>query len=250
MHRRSNPLAARGLPRAGVLLTLLFGTVLSHAARPRELTLRRVVLDLPGPPAIVVAADLNRDGRQDLLVVTAYTHWGSISTDRVEEAVEVTEVVPALFDTREARAFLALPSGGYRPAGPPLGLPGSVLWAEAGPDTHPVVALTDDGLSEIRLNESAEGDTLSLEPLIDEPTAFAGTGAILADLDILKDVDGDKVLDAVIPAKDGIAIHRGENGGFAAAASFRARLPGDTRFEYLARAQRYVPIPRAEDADG
>src|SRR5262245_64646149 len=90
MHRRSNPLAARGLPRAGVLLTLLFGTVLSHAARPRELTLRRVVLDLPGPPAIVVAADLNRDGRQDLLVVTAYTHWGSISTDRVEEAVEVT----------------------------------------------------------------------------------------------------------------------------------------------------------------
>jgi hypothetical protein len=54
----------------------------------------------------------------------------------------------------------------------------------------------------------------------------------------------------VIPAVDGIAVHRGENGGFAAVASFRGRLPGDRRLQTLGRAMRDVPIPRVEDADG
>lgn len=227
---------------------LLAGT--SYAARPRDLALRRVVLDLPGPPAVIVGADLNRDGRQDLLVVVAYTRWGAISSDRVEEAIEVTEVVPALFDVREARAFLAQPGGGYRPAGPPLSLPADVLSAEAGPATHPVVALTDEGLSEIRLNGPEGAESLTLEPLLDEPCAFAGTGAILAGLDVLKDVDGDKVLDAVIPAIDGIAVHRGEDGGFAKVASFRGRLPGDASTALLGASSRAMPIPRVEDADG
>ncbi len=222
----------------------------THAARPRELTLRRAFLDLPGPPAVIVAADLDRDGRRDLLVVVAYTRWGSISTDRVEDAIAVTEVVPALFDVREARAFLAVPGGGYRPAGGPLSLPASVLSAEAGPEGHPVVAVTDEGLAELRLDRTDGAESLTLETLLDEPSAFAGTGAILADLDVVKDVDGDGVLDAVIPAADGIAIHRGENGGFAAVASFRARLPGDVRFAQLGAAARDVPIPRVEDADG
>jgi hypothetical protein len=227
---------------------LVLGT--AWAARPRDLALRRVVLDLPGPPAVIVAADLNRDGRQDLLVVVAYTRWGTISNDRVEDAIAVTEVVPAMFDVREARAFLAQPGGRLRQAGPPLPLPTNVLSAEAGPSTHPVVALTDEGLSEIRLNGAEGEESLSLEPLLDEPCAFAGTGAILAGLDVLKDVDGDKVLDAVIPTPRGIAIHPGENGGFAKLASFRERLPGDERRSPLGSALRDVPIPRIEDADG
>ena len=250
MRQRASRAFARGparLPFVGAAL-LLAGT--GYAARPRDLALRRVVLDLPGPPAVIVAADLNRDGRQDLLVVVAYTRWGTISNDRVEEAIEVTEVVPALFDAREARAFLAQPGGGYRPAGQPLSLPTNVLSAEAGPATHPVIALTDEGLSEIRLKGPDGAESLTLEPLLDEPCAFAGTGAILAGLDVLKDVDGDKVLDAVIPTVDGIAVHRGEDGGFAKVASFRGRLPGDERFSSLGAAGRNVPIPQVEDADG
>ena len=250
MRDGSFPSYARALARLPVIgaALLLLGT--SHAARPRELALRRVVLELPGPPAVIVAADLNRDGRQDLLVVVAYTRWGTISNDRVEQAIEVTEVVPALFDAREARAFVAQPGGGYRPAGPPLSLPTNVLSAEAGPPAHPVVALTDEGLSEIRLNGPEGAESLTLEPLLDEPCAFAGTGQILAGLDVLKDVDGDKVLDAVIPAVEGIAVHRGEDGGFAKAASFRGRLPGDERTSALGAAARNVPIPQVEDADG
>jgi hypothetical protein len=237
------------MPRRVFIGTALLAVGIAWAARPRDLALRRVVLDLPGPPAVIVSADLNRDGRQDLLIVVAYTRWGTISNDRVEDAIAVTEVVPAMFDVREARAFLAQPGGRFRPAGPPLPLPTNVLSAEAGPSTHPVVALTDEGLSEIRLDGPEGEESLSLEPLLDEPSAFAGTGAMLAGLDILKDVDGDKVLDAVIPTPRGIAIHPGENGGFAKLASFRGRLPGDERRSPLS-ALREVPIPRIEDADG
>ena len=236
--------------RRFLVIAAVFPALCAHAARPRELALRRVVLDLPGPPAVVVAADLNHDGRRDLLIIAAYTRWGSIATDRVEDAIEVTQVVPALFDKREARAFIAQPGGGYRQAGLPLQIPASVLSAEAGPDSHPVVAVTDDGLSEIRLSSQAGAEVLTLEPLLDEPSAFAGTGQILAELSVLKDVDGDGVLDAVIPAADGIAVHRGENGGFAAVASFRERLPGDVRTTLMGSAGRNVPIPRVEDADG
>ena len=234
---------------APVLAALVIGLG-AEAARPRPLALRRVSLDLPGPPSVIVASDLNRDGRKDLLVIVAYTQWGSISTDRVEQAIEVTEVVPALFDLREARAFLAEPGGGYRQLAKPLPLPTSLLSAEAGPEAHPVVAVTDDGLAEIALTGEAGAESLTITPLIDEPSAFAETGAILASLDVLNDVDGDGVMDAVIPTPGGIAIHRGEAGGFAAAASFRGRFPSDERTSGFGRAERRVPIPSIEDADG
>ena len=234
------------------LFPVLAATVLAvpALAAPKELSLRRVTLDLPAPPAIVVPADLDRDGRRDLLIVVAYTRWGSVSTDRIEDAIAVTEVVPALFDVREARAFLAQPGGGFRAAGTPLALPLEVLSAEAGPPSHPVIAVTDDGLSEIRFTREGEKESLSLEPLLAEPSAFAEARSILADLDVVRDVDGDGVLDAVIPAKSGLAVHRGTAEGFAAEASFRARFPGDTASAVSGTAWRDVPIVHAEDVDG
>ena len=233
-----------------VFVLVMFVIFSAEAAKPRALALRRVELDLPGPPSVIVAADLNHDGRRDLFVVIAYTRWGSITTDRVEEAIEVTEVVPALFDVREARAFLAEPGGGYRRLAAPLPLPGSVLSAEAGPDAHPVVALTDDGLVSIAVSGAPGSEALAITPLIDERSAFADTGAILANLDVVKDVDGDGALDAVIPTPGGIAVHRGEAGGFAASPSFRGRFPNDLRWLGFGGAGRRVPIPRVEDTDG
>ncbi|HZN55070.1 MAG TPA: VCBS repeat-containing protein [Candidatus Polarisedimenticolaceae bacterium] len=220
------------------------------AGAPRELALRRVALDLPGPPAIVVPADLDGDGRRDLLVIVAYTRWGSVSTDRIEDAVAVTEVVPALFDVREARAFLAQPGGGFRAAATPLALPLEVLSAEPGPASHPVIAVTDDGLSEIRFTRQGEKETLALEPLLPEPSALAEVHSLVADLDVIRDVDDDGLLDAVIPARDGLAVHRGTAEGFAAQASFRARFPGDAIAAANGAAWRDVPVVHAEDVDG
>src|SRR5262245_22700582 len=107
---------------AAIVLCGLLAATAAAGARPRALALRRVTPDLPGPPSVIVPADLDHDGRKDLLVVVAYTRWGSITTDRVEQAIEVTEVVPALFDVREARAFLAQSGGGYRALPAPLPL--------------------------------------------------------------------------------------------------------------------------------
>ena len=144
--------------------------------------------------------------------------------------------------------FWRQPGGRYRPAGPPLPLPTNVLSAEAGPSTHPVVALTDEGLSEIRLNGAEGEESLSLEPLLDEPCAFAGTGAILAGLDVLKDVDGDKVLDAVIPTPRRHRHPSGRERWVREARFVPWTAPGDERRSPLGSALRDVPIPRIEDA--
>src|SRR5262245_31651168 len=217
----------------------------AHAASPKPLALRRVDLDLPGPPAAVVPADLNHDGRQDLLVVVAATTWGSIMEERIEAAIAVTEVVPALFDKREARAFLAQADGTYRAAAA-LALTSDVFAVAAGPPEHPVVALTTDGLSELHVEGEGEAPALALVPFLAEPSAFAGSKTFLAEYPFLRDLDGDGALDAVIPTPDGIAIHP----KLGAEASFRGRLPGDVRTDDASGAERIVPTPDVLDVDG
>ncbi|HJQ75332.1 MAG TPA: VCBS repeat-containing protein [Gaiellaceae bacterium] len=224
-------------------VSLAFGA--TEAASPKPLALRRVDLDLPGPPAAVVAADLDRDGRRDLLVVTATTSWGSIMEERIEAAIEVTEVVPALFDKREARAFLAQADGTYR-AVPALSLPAEVLAVAAGPTERPLVALTSDGLSEVALVSKDGVAALDLVPFLSEPSAFAGSRTFLAEYAFLRDVDGDGALDAVIPTPDGIAIHP----KLAEATSYRGRLPGDTRDDDANGVERTLPVPDFLDVDG
>jgi len=59
-------------------------------AAPARLSLRHESIDLPGPPAAVISADLDKDGRSDLVIVAAYTKWGSIAHDRTENAIAVT----------------------------------------------------------------------------------------------------------------------------------------------------------------
>ena len=212
-----------------------------QAASPKPLALRRVDLDLPGPPAAVVPADLDRDGRIDLLVVVASTTWGSIMEERIEAAIAVTEVVPALFDKREARAFLAQSDGTYR-ALPPLPLPQTVLAVAAGSAERPVVALTDEGLAELKL--SPEG-ALVLEAFLEEPSAFAGSKTFLAELEFIRDVDGDGTADVLIWTPAGLAIHP----GLGSAASFRGPIPG-ARDETDWGATRILPIPEFLDVDG
>src|SRR4029079_17256525 len=96
-------------------------------AGPALLPLRHVTLDLPSAPAEIVPADLDGDGRKDLVIVMARTEWGEIGTDRIEGLVQISEVVPALFDKREAIAFLARADGTYARLGAPLELPPPVL---------------------------------------------------------------------------------------------------------------------------
>jgi hypothetical protein len=235
--------------RESLALAGAFALGATAAAAGRPLALRHVPIDLPAAPAAIVPADLDGDGQKDLLIVVAYTNWESIGGDRIEGLTQIAEVVPALFDRREAWAFLSGGDGSYRPAGEPLPLPVSVLAVEAGPPAAPVLALTDDGPEALRLVRDAKGERLSLDPLADDPPVHAGSGAFLGGLRFVHDVDGDGRPDLLLPARDGIAIYRGEGSGIASAPAARLPLPGDERFSGR-RGIRLYPLPRVADLDG
>src|SRR5262249_38610596 len=122
---------------------------------------------------------------------------------------------------------------------------------QAGPPEHPVLALTEEGISELTWTSSASGGDLALSPLLAEPSALAGSRSFLSDFPFLVDVDADGALDAVIPGWDGLAIHRGlPGGGFSTEATFRGRLPDDSRFGGNGVAVRSIPSPSFFDVDG
>jgi hypothetical protein len=125
----------------------------------------------------------------------------------------------------------------------------SVLAVEAGPPGIPVLALTDDGPEALRLVRDAKGERLVLDPLAADPPVHAGSGAFLGGLRFVHDVDGDGRGDLLLPARDGIAIYRGEGSGIAPAPAARLPLPGDERFS-ARRGIRLYPLPRIADLDG
>ena len=189
------------------------------------------------------------DGRKDLLVVVAYTDWGSFGEDRIEGLTQVAVVVPALFDRREARAYLAAEDGSYEPAGAPFDLPVSVLAVESGPPGLPVVALTDEGIERFRFVRDEKGDRLVLEPLVADPPITAGSATLLGGLDFVRDVDGDGTADVLLPARDGIAVYRGDASGIETHPSPRIAMPGDARASGERGSHSYT-LPEVLDLDG
>lgn len=238
--------------RARILATLfLLGlSTLSAAARRDKLELRRTVLDLPGAPAVVLPADIDRDGDRDLVVAIAFTEWDQLSIEEstemkgIEGLVEVMTIVPALTDRRELRVYLAEPTG-FRPVGSALPLGKDVLSFAAGPAEWPVVALTDEGISVLRL----EGGQIRLDPVLEESPAFAGTGVLFPQLALVHDLDGDGGRDLLLPAPDGLAVYAEENGRWQGAAQ-RVPLPHDERRATRRGLERLYPLPEVVDVDG
>jgi hypothetical protein len=235
----------------GLLAAALPGPAL--AARAERLDLRRLELELDGPPATVLPADLTGDGRPDLLIVTAFSYWGetgTYSTEEVDGQVwEKVEVLPYLIDRREFQLYVAGDDGTYQPAAPPQDLPFSVLAFDVGPKEHPILALTDSGLSAVRFDAAASEAPLSFEPLIDDPPVFAGSRTLQSGYDFTSDLDGDGTVDVLLPARDGPAIYMGEAGGLQTTPRTRLSLPGDATGKDGVVWRRY-PIPDVQDVDG
>jgi len=226
------------------------GSLLSPAiaARSERLAFRHVALDLPGPPARIVPADLNGDGLQDLVVVLAYTEIEETGEDRIENLVQITQVIPTLFKRRELRLYLAEPGGDYAQAGTPLDLPFTVLHLELGPPGVGVVALTDEGLS--RLLYEPDGEvSLRLEPVIQDPSVLAGTGSFFATLELAHDFDSDGVVDLMIPTDEGLAIYLARDGGLTTEPVQRVPVPLRQDFEGRA-VVRWYPLPEVRDLNG
>jgi hypothetical protein len=239
------------------------------AARAAELSLRHLAIDLPGAPVSVIPADLDGDGRLDLVITVAYTEWNEIGIeetsemDGIEGLVEVLTVVPALLDHREIHAYMAQPDGSYTPLGEPMPLPPSVLSLEPGPPGIPVLALTDEGASRLHLALAADelgggaalGDadqrrTLVLDPILEEPPVLAGTGAFLPALRLVQDLDGDGIADLLLPTRDGYSLYLATAGGLSETPASRIELPFDEREFNRAAMRRHYPLPEVRDVDG
>jgi hypothetical protein len=231
----------------GLLCATATGTVL--AARGERLALRRVALDLPGPPSKVIPRDLDGDNRLDLVVVVAYTEIEQISEERVEDLVQITTVIPAAFDRREVWAYLGTDDGGYEPAGAPAEMPTSVLHLEPGPEGLGIVALTDDGLSRLRYDPNADGPVLTFEPVIEDPPILARTRSFYTSLSLVDDLDGDGIEDLLLPSRDGLTVYRGTPTGVDAEPSDRIELPSRSPSVGRALQIRY-PRPEVRDVNG
>jgi hypothetical protein len=235
----------------GILVTLVallsLPLAVSLAARER-LELRYAALDLPGPPARVLPADIDGDGRQDLLVVVAFTEIEEIGEDFIENMVQISRVIPTLFNRRELRVYLATEAGSYRQAGAPMELPPSVLHLESGPPSVGVVALTDAGLSRLRFDPSAE-PALRLDPVVRDTPILARTGTFFASLELLHDLDGDGIEDLLHPSAEGPAVYLATASGLTAEPAYRVELPAESDTSGR-RASRRYPFPTVREIDG
>lgn len=202
------------------------------AARDRASGFFAQTLSLPGIPAAVRPADMDGDGRNDLVVLVAYTGWtthSELTTERfddVEGLVEVMSVVDELVERRELRVYPAAPdAAGFGPQRAALDLDRSIHALATGHPAEPLIALTDDGAAAVRLVAGDRGAALTLTPLVSGATSFAGGGRFYPELEPLRDLDGDGLPELILPTTDGWAVYRGRAAGFAGRPAARIVLP-------------------------
>ncbi len=265
--RPEMPRGARRLVSFGIVFVC--ASMMTCVAWAQDaLDLRLVQLELPGPPVEIFASDLDDDTFGDLLLVVAYTTWDQIAVsetiedDEVEGLIEMMTVVPALADRRVIYFVKGRAEGGFTAPSAGTPVPPHIVAFVAGPSSAPILALDDEGLLAVRWEKVAESSAVgadrgSLVPryerLIAIPSVLAGVGALLPNLPLTADLDGDGEVDLLYPLERQFDIYLGSAPGFAQPElglqpTSTVYLPARDRLQLNDR-QLHYPLPRVEDLD-
>jgi hypothetical protein len=236
-----------------ILLSLIaYG---STAAAGKKLDLIHSGLELPAAPSVMLPADLNEDGLQDLVMVLAYSEWDRITVDEksmmegINHLVTVMTVVPTIIDRRELRVYFARPEGGYEQAVAPMPLDLSILSVGAGPAGIPVALLTDDGLSRLLIVEGDGGKELKLQPMLTRRPILAFSRTLVPGQIMAPDLDGDGINDLLFPATEGMAVYLATPSGLQREPVSLLAIPGLASVSEEEMIQFY-PLPKVKDVDG
>lgn len=217
---------------AALVVGLVLPPAAALAAKDRAPGFYEQSLDLPGMPAAVIPADMNGDGRDDLVVLVAYTGWGELATtervefDDIEGLVEVMSVVSSLVDRRELRVYLTSDRGmGFESEYAALELDTSVHALAAGDSSEPLLAITDEGVAAVRWEGESGSPGLVLVPLFEVETSLTGTGAFYSEFEFLHDLDADGRVDLLLPTAQGWSIFGSSPEGFDPSPSSTLEVP-------------------------
>ena len=112
-------------------------------------------VQLPANPVDVAAGDVDGDGTAEIVLLLLYPAWGSAAEVRDTREGQEVDVVAALQDRRELRAYEVEGGTRLRLAAAPLPLDGSVFALDALPRGGPVVAMTAAGPARVVVSAGA-----------------------------------------------------------------------------------------------
>ncbi len=200
---------------------------------------------LPAPPRILVAGDVDGDGRAELVALLVYAEHGSIAEVSATGPGRIdVDVTPAIEERRE---LWVLRIDGKRlvPLVAPQEVDPGLLAIGAAAADQPVYAILDEGAARLELVRGPAGnpERIVFRQIAPVEPLMARSRILVVDYPFQHELDGTPPAELVVPTAQGLAIV-GDQG--------LIRMLGMplTEIQSGAEGRMRVTLPRIVDADG